>query len=75
MDFVHDVCYKGLFDLDKSIENGKPEGLKVFRQLEYYICRTLAVSGTCSKKLVQFRSFLFRQCISGCFAGWCIRAM
>lgn len=29
MDFVHDVCYKGLFDLDKSIENGKPEGLKV----------------------------------------------
>jgi hypothetical protein len=30
MNFVHDVCYKGLFDLDKSIENGKPEGLKVF---------------------------------------------
>lgn len=28
MDFVHDVCYKGLFALDKSIENGKPEGLK-----------------------------------------------
>jgi len=23
-------CYKGLFALDKSIENGKPEGLKVF---------------------------------------------
>lgn len=30
MDFVHDVCYKGLFDLDKSIQNGKPEGLKEF---------------------------------------------
>lgn len=30
MDFVHDVCYKGLFDLDKSIETGKPEGLKTF---------------------------------------------
>ena len=28
MDFVHDVCYKGLFSLDKSIETGKPEGLK-----------------------------------------------
>jgi hypothetical protein len=28
MDFVHDVCYKGLFHLDKSIETGKPEGLK-----------------------------------------------
>src|SRR5664279_5312786 len=30
MNFIHDVCYKGLFSLDKSIENGKPEGLKVF---------------------------------------------
>jgi hypothetical protein len=30
MDFVHDVCYKGLFDLDKSIETGKAVGLKVF---------------------------------------------
>lgn len=28
MDFVHDVCYKGLFALDESIETGKPEGLK-----------------------------------------------
>ncbi len=30
MNFVHDVCYQGLFSLDKSIQNGKPEGLKVF---------------------------------------------
>ena len=30
MDFVHDVCYKGLFELDNSIKNGKPEGLKEF---------------------------------------------
>jgi ubiquinone/menaquinone biosynthesis C-methylase UbiE len=30
MDFVHDVCYKGMYDLDKSIETGKPEGLKTF---------------------------------------------
>ena len=30
MDFVHDVCYKGLFSLDKSIETGKPVGLKEF---------------------------------------------
>jgi hypothetical protein len=30
MDFVHDVNYQGLFYLDKSIENGKPEGLKEF---------------------------------------------
>jgi hypothetical protein len=30
MDFVHDVCYQGLFHLDDSIKNEKPEGLKVF---------------------------------------------
>jgi ubiquinone/menaquinone biosynthesis C-methylase UbiE len=30
MDFVHDVCYQGMFFLDKSIRNGKPEGLNVF---------------------------------------------
>ncbi len=30
MDFVHDVCYKGLYTLDKSIETGTPEGLKEF---------------------------------------------
>jgi len=30
MNFTNDVCYKGLFDLDKAIETGKPEGLKEF---------------------------------------------
>jgi ubiquinone/menaquinone biosynthesis C-methylase UbiE len=30
MDFIHDVCYQGMFHLDESIKTGKPEGLKVF---------------------------------------------
>lgn len=30
MDFVHEVCYQGLFDLEATLLNGKPEGLKVF---------------------------------------------
>jgi O-methyltransferase domain len=30
MNFIHDICYKGLFALDKSIETGRPEGLKEF---------------------------------------------
>ena len=30
MNFVHDVCYKAMFSLDKSIETGKPEGLSEF---------------------------------------------
>src|SRR5438105_277086 len=28
MDVVHEVCYRGLFDLDKAIEQGSPAGLK-----------------------------------------------
>ncbi len=28
MDVVHDVCYRGLFDLDQAIATGKPVGLK-----------------------------------------------
>ncbi|WP_434340450.1 class I SAM-dependent methyltransferase [Motilimonas cestriensis] len=28
LNFSHDVCYQGLFDLDKAIETGKPAGLK-----------------------------------------------
>ena len=30
MDFIHDVCYNGMFYLEESIKTGKPEGLKVF---------------------------------------------
>lgn len=30
MDFTHDVCYEGLFLLEDSLKNGKPEGLKHF---------------------------------------------
>lgn len=28
--FTNDICYKGAFDLKKSIQTGKPEGLKIF---------------------------------------------
>lgn len=30
IDFNHDVCYEGLFYLEDSLRNGKPEGLKHF---------------------------------------------
>ena len=29
-DFINDVCYKGLYNLEDSIKTGKPEGLKSF---------------------------------------------
>jgi ubiquinone/menaquinone biosynthesis C-methylase UbiE len=28
MDFVQDICYKGMYHLEDSIRNGKPDGLK-----------------------------------------------
>lgn len=28
MDVIHDICYRGLFNLEESIATGKPEGLK-----------------------------------------------
>jgi ubiquinone/menaquinone biosynthesis C-methylase UbiE len=34
MDFVHDVCYKAMYSLDKSIETGKPAGLSIFGEWE-----------------------------------------
>jgi len=30
IDFNHDVCYEGMFSLEESLKNGKPEGLKHF---------------------------------------------
>ncbi|MDR3245373.1 MAG: SAM-dependent methyltransferase, partial [Prevotellaceae bacterium] len=29
-DFVNDVCYNGMFHLEESVREGKPEGLKTF---------------------------------------------
>lgn len=34
MDFVHDVCYEGLFHLQEAIREEKPSGLKVFGEWE-----------------------------------------
>ena len=28
MDVVHEVCYRGMFDLDKALQEGRPAGLK-----------------------------------------------
>lgn len=30
MDFVHDVCYKGMFHLEEAVQTRRPAGLKVF---------------------------------------------
>jgi len=30
MNFTHDVCYKGMFELEASLRHGRPEGLKEF---------------------------------------------
>ncbi len=33
MDYNHYICYQGLYDLDKSIQTEKPEGLNIFNKL------------------------------------------
>ena len=30
MEFIHEVCYQGLFHMEETLREGKPEGLKVF---------------------------------------------
>ena len=30
MDFIHDVCYRGLFHLEEALTEGRPAGLRVF---------------------------------------------
>ena len=30
MEFIHQVCYQGLFYMEEALKEGKPEGLKVF---------------------------------------------
>ncbi|WP_107688157.1 methyltransferase [Neisseria wadsworthii] len=32
MEFVQEICYQGMFDLEATLLSGKPEGLKVFGQ-------------------------------------------
>ena len=34
INFVNDICYKGMFYLNDSLKNSKPEGLKVFGDYE-----------------------------------------
>lgn len=34
MDVVHDICYRGMFDLDKAIRDGRPAGLKTLGDWE-----------------------------------------
>ena len=33
-DFVHDVCYQGMFYLDQALKTGKPSGLQVFSEAD-----------------------------------------
>jgi precorrin-6B methylase 2 len=40
-DFVHDVCYQGMFHLDEALVSGRPAGLRVFADAEtIYECIT-----------------------------------
>jgi len=33
-DFVHDVCYQGMFYLDQALKTGRPSGLRIFSEAD-----------------------------------------
>ncbi|MEX0828306.1 MAG: SAM-dependent methyltransferase, partial [Haliea sp.] len=57
LNFVHDVCYEGLFKLDDSIEDGKPEGLKVFGDWETIYPRLKDLPEDVKKSWFEFDHF------------------
>ena len=73
MDVVHDICYRGLFDLDKSIEQGKPVGLKTLDDWKTFYEGLSTLRAESARKLARVRPFLFRCGISrraeNCFCG------
>jgi len=57
MNFIHDVCYKGLFALDNSIQTGKPEGLKVFGEWDTIYEGLSSLPATIQKSWFAFDHF------------------
>ena len=48
--FTNDICYMGAYDLDKSVQTGKPEGLKYFGEKWRTIYEALSTLPTRAKK-------------------------
>ncbi len=57
MDVVHDICYRGLFDLDKSIAEGKPVGLKTLGDWKTFYEGLAEISPQARKSWLAFDHF------------------
>lgn len=54
MNFTHDVNYKGMFELEECITNGKPEGLKVFGEWDTIYESLSSLPGEVQKSWFEF---------------------
>ncbi len=57
MDFVHDVCYQGMFYLGDSLEKAKPVGLEVFGQWPTIYDALTALPAHTQKSWLKFDHF------------------
>ncbi len=56
--FTNDICYQGAWDMEKSVKNGKPEGLKVFGEQWTTVYEALStLPDQCKKSWFEFDHF------------------
>ena len=59
LDFINDVCYRGLDRLEASVASGRPQGLQEFGDLAHHLRGPGAVAGARPPQLVGLRPLLF----------------
>lgn len=64
MDFVHEICYQGMFDLEATLRNGRPEGLKAFGDWPTIYEGLSRLPEKARQKMAGLRPLLFRHRLS-----------
>lgn len=62
VNFVNDICYKGMFYLNDSLINSKPEGLKVFGDYETIYSGLSSISDNDRKSWIDFDNYYSDRC-------------
>ena len=62
VNFVNDICYKGMFYLNDSLINSKPEGLKVFGDYETIYSGLSSISDNDRKSWIDFDNYYSDNC-------------
>lgn len=62
VNFVNDICYKGMFYLNESLMNSKPEGLKVFGDYETIYSGLSSIPDNDRKSWIEFDNYYSDRC-------------